>query len=251
MVTTALKTIEKGYHASTINALSIGEYELEFLCKSYKPSAWVSRCGDQNLGVSFTSMRILIINVGPGHCCIVILQLDIMSQLGFFPSELCWQRFALCSAQGFLLATALSRVCEHWAASCLIAGYHYNKADFVVEWRRAYLLTLVLLFAYARMLCVPCPLNPSYTGTPCEASRCGGSCANAVAKLLDSESTRAAALNSESRSVDGPTTCKYGSKGYCEGSLNDCGVGSLAKSVSANPSYLSRNAKCMATDKQA
>ena len=83
------------YHASTIDALRIGKHKLEFLCKRYKPCAWVSRRGDQNLGVSFTSMSILIINVSSRHCCVVILQLNVVPQLGFFPSELSRQRFAL------------------------------------------------------------------------------------------------------------------------------------------------------------
>ena len=85
-----------GYHASTIDALRIGEHKLELLCKRNKPCAWVSRCGDQDLRVPFTSMSILIINVRPRHCCVVILQLNVMAQFGFFPSELCRQRFTLC-----------------------------------------------------------------------------------------------------------------------------------------------------------
>ena len=85
-------------HATAIDTLCIGKDQLELLCKSYKSCAWVARCGDQNFRVPFVSMSIFIIDVGSGHCCVVIFQLNIMPQFCLFSSELCRQRLALCVA---------------------------------------------------------------------------------------------------------------------------------------------------------
>ena len=107
-------------HATTVDTLCIGEDELELLCKGNKPCAWVPRRGDQNLRVSFTRMRVFVVDVGSGHRCVVIFQLDIMPQLGFLPSELCRQRLALCKACAEAYEVSQSHQHKHGVgASCV------------------------------------------------------------------------------------------------------------------------------------
>ena len=93
----SITVVKKAHHATTVDTLAVWKAQLHLFGKGGKPGAGVPTCGDQCLGVPLAGMCILIINVGSGNGCVVVLQLNIMSEFGFLPPELCWKRLALCS----------------------------------------------------------------------------------------------------------------------------------------------------------
>lgn len=92
--------VKKTDHATTIDALTVWKDQLHLFGKGCEPGAGVPGSGDQNLGVPLSSMCILIINMGSGNSCVVVLKLNIMPEFGFLPPELCWKRLALYSNDG-------------------------------------------------------------------------------------------------------------------------------------------------------
>ena len=84
--------------AAAVDALRVGEHQLELLGELGQPAAGVTRGGDQDLGVALPRMRVLIIYVRARHRRVVILQCDLPPERQLVPAQLRRDGLALCAA---------------------------------------------------------------------------------------------------------------------------------------------------------
>ena len=82
--------------SSAVDALRVGEHQLELLGELHQPAAGVAGGADQDPGVPLLGVRVLVINVAARHRRVVVLQLDLVAQLGLLPAELRGDGLALC-----------------------------------------------------------------------------------------------------------------------------------------------------------
>ena len=98
--------------ATTVDSLCIWEDQLHFLGKLHQPGAGVSGGCDKDFRIPLFSMGILIINVAPRDCSVVVFQVYLLPQGLLFLTQLCRNGLPLCRLQNHIFLSVWSLLVE-------------------------------------------------------------------------------------------------------------------------------------------
>lgn len=95
---------------AAVDALGVGEHQLQLLGKLRQARAGVPRRGDQDLGVALARVRILIVHVRARHGRVVVLQVHLPPQVALLAPQLARDGLALCAPRACTSAAQLAFV---------------------------------------------------------------------------------------------------------------------------------------------
>ena len=82
---------------AAVDALGVGDHQLELLGKLRQARAGVPRRGDQDLGVALARVRVLVVHVRARHGRVVVLQLHLPPQVALLAPQLARDGLGLCA----------------------------------------------------------------------------------------------------------------------------------------------------------